>query len=257
MGRIQLFEFEDQAWFPRVVRDAMTDFLAFVSNLSPAPLRPFATRLGDAMKATGDDTIVDLCSGGGGPVPSLLRVLREQGRPARAVLTDLFPNRRRFEALAAQDEGIEFVAEPVDATRVPAELKGFRLVANGFHHLPPDTARAVLADAVAARRGIAVIELVNRSAPSLLSTALSPLTLLVVTPFIRPRRLSRFVFTYLVPVVPLASLWDGVVSCLRVYEPDELRALVASLPANDYVWDIGEERVGPGTVTYLVGHPRA
>jgi hypothetical protein len=51
--------------------------------------------------------------------------------------------------------------------------------------------------------------------------------------------------------------WDGVVSCLRAYSPDELTALVQSLPDNDYVWDIGRLTVsrGPLGVVYLIGRP--
>jgi hypothetical protein len=32
MKRLHLFEFEDQPWFPRIVRDGMTDYLKFVAN---------------------------------------------------------------------------------------------------------------------------------------------------------------------------------------------------------------------------------
>ncbi len=82
---------------------------------------------------------------------------------------------------------------------------------------------------------------------------------LAVTPFIRPLRVSRLLLTYLVPVVPLCTWWDGVVSCLRAYSPKELERLVASLPSNDYVWDIGRLPVpnAPTSLVYLIGYPRA
>ena len=73
-------------------------------------------------------------------------------------------------------------------------------------------------------------------------------TLLAVTPFIRPLRASRLFLTYVLPVVPLCTWWDGVVSCLRAYSPEELARLVAALPDNDYVWDIGRLPV-PGAPT--------
>jgi hypothetical protein len=60
-------------------------------------------------------------------------------------------------------------------------------------------------------------------------------------------------------VVPLCTAWDGVVSCLRAYEPEELSELVGSLPSNDYVWDIGRMPVPhvPTELTYLIGYPKA
>ncbi len=33
MRRLQLFEFEDQPWFPAAIRDCMTDYLSYVVNL--------------------------------------------------------------------------------------------------------------------------------------------------------------------------------------------------------------------------------
>ncbi len=59
---------------------------------------------------------------------------------------------------------------------------------------------------------------------SIVSMLFVPLGALLVTPFIRPFRWSRLVFTYVIPVLPLLIVFDGIVSCLRVYSPDELRA---------------------------------
>jgi hypothetical protein len=261
MPRLHLFEFEDQPWFPPLVRGCMTDFLAFMGGLSYAalPYREFAARLAAAMQATGDDTLVDLCSGSGGPALTIARLVGEElGRPPRVVLTDLFPNLERLRRLRDGAPGkVDFSSEPVNAVSVPESLAGFRLVCNGFHHLQPEQARACLRDAVEKRRGIAVAELVDRSATSLLSIALGVSAELLVTPWIRPVRASRLLLTYIVPVVPVCTLWDGLVSCLRAYDPSELRELVAGLPESDYEWEIGRLRVPglPANVTYLIGRP--
>src|SRR4029077_19627422 len=111
----------------------------------------------------------DLCSGGGGPMRTILRLLREQGLDARARLSDLFPNVEAYRHLEKVTDGvIQGIESPVDATNVPAALSGFRLMANGFHHFPPEMAEKVLADAVAKRQGIAIVEMVNRSLLSFL-----------------------------------------------------------------------------------------
>jgi hypothetical protein len=49
-----------------------------------------------------------------------------------------------------------------------------------------------------------------------------------------------------------------MVSCLRAYSPDELASLIATLPDNDYVWDIGRLPVpySPTSLVYLIGRPR-
>ena len=57
----------------------------------------------------------------------------------------------------------------------------------------------------------------------------------------------------MLPLLPLIVLFDGIVSCLRTYSPDEL---VASLDAPSYTWEIGTESVrgAPVSLTYLIGY---
>lgn len=261
MSRVQLFEFEDQRWFPSVIREAMTDYLSFISTLADSPFRGFAERLDAAMKKTGDDRVIDLASGGGGPALVIARLIRtRRQKPVTVALTDLYPNLPRLELAHREGGGfVEFERTPVDATDVPERLRGFRLMCNAFHHLAPEAAKRCLADAVQKRQGIALVEFVQRSPGALLQVSLGLFTMLLVTPFIRPLRVSRLLFTYAVPVVPLCTLWDGVVSCLRAYHPSELRALVDSLPENDYEWEIGRLRVprAPASLTYVIGSPRS
>src|SRR4029077_12135205 len=124
-------------------------------------------------------------------------------------------------------------------TRVPGELTGFRTIFSAFHHFRPEQACAVLADAVHKRQGVAVFEGTQRSVLALLLMLLVPLMVLLVTPFIRPFRWSRLLWTYLIPLMPLTALFDGLVSCLRTYSVEELRDLAARLETNEYDWDIG------------------
>lgn len=261
MARVHLIELEDLPFFPAILRDPMTDFLSFLGENARSPYRAFVGRLRRAMDACGADRLLDLCSGGGGPAWAIAQILGEpDGRPVKVTLTDLYPSLARFERLHRISSGaVDYRTQPVDCTQVPKELPGFRLLCNGFHHLQPEQARRVLQGAVDSRQGIAIFEAIERSLPGAVQLVFSLATMLVVTPFIRPFRLSRLLLTYVIPAIPLCTLWDGVVSILRIYSPGELRALVAELPPSDYVWDIGQARV-PGTpmrVTFLIGHPPA
>lgn len=261
MARFHVFEFEDQAWFPGLFREYMTDFLSHMGGWSKIPYLPFTERLAEAMQHTGDERVIDLCSGGGGPALVIARDLQERlARPVGLVLTDLFPTPSRLErGRATLPSWVELEARPVDAQDVPEELEGFRLICNGFHHLKPKQARACLHDAVQKRRGVALVELTQRSALSVAQITFGTATQLAVTPFIKPFRWSRLFFTYLLPVIPLCTLWDGIVSCLRVYDPDELRGLIEDLPTSDYRWECGRLRVPklPTQLTYLIGTPGA
>ena len=257
MGRMHLFELEDQPWFPRLIRAYMQDHLRFMGDWSGPAYQGFVEKLKAALERVGQREILDLCSGGGGPVKIILQKLQVQGVAATARLTDLYPNTEAYEQLERESDGaIQGHSSPVNATNVPPELNGFRLMANGFHHFRPEDARMVLADAVTKQRSIAVIEMVSRSALAFVSVGIGFLAVFIATPFVKPFRLSRLFFTYVLPVIPLCVLWDGLVSCLRVYSPDELRTLVSRLGPTEYDWDIGRLRTGPGAATYLIGTPR-
>ncbi len=258
MRRLHLFEFEDQAWLPVVLRDYMTDFLQVVFSTLSSRVSLEALLL-ELLEAGRTDRIVDLASGGGGPIVAVLQRLKaEHGRNVRVLLTDKYPNIEALEA--AQDSGggaIEYHPESLDAKAVPEDIEGIRTVFTAFHHFPPDEARLILADAAGCRRPIAVFEATERTLGMFMITMLVPLLVWIATPFMRPFRPGRWLLTYLLPVVPLLSLRDGLVSCLRTYSPGELEELAASVGAEHWNWETGYLPVAglPCRVTYLLGYP--
>ena len=126
-----------------------------------------------------------------------------------------------------------------------------------FHHFPPPAARAILADAVNNRVGIGVFEFTERSFVGVAVLALSPLAVLFAVPFLRPMRWQTLLLTYVIPVLPVGALFDGIVSCLRTYSLGELSALVEPLASGGYTWEIGKARSwrSPIPITYLLGYP--
>jgi hypothetical protein len=254
--RYHLFEIEDQSGCPATVRDLATDYLHFVQT-AVSLHRAITPVVREAMEAAGTTHIVDLCSGGSGPLPTVIDSLRQSGAAATATLTDLFPNIQAFERVARDSNGtIEYRRTSVDARAVPRELTGLRTLFNGFHHFKPEDARAILLDAANAGQPIAIFEASRRTLKTILLVLLLPLFVWITTPFMRPFLWKRLLFTYPLPCVPLICLWDGFVSQLRAYTPDELRALGA--PADDRMyWRAGYVPlpVGPGQLTYLVGWP--
>jgi hypothetical protein len=248
-------ELEDLSWWPRAVRDGGTDWLAFMWNTSQV-FSACAPRIRGAMNATGTTRVLDLCSGSGGPWPTLQPALAVSG-PADVLLSDRFPHADAVAAAAARR--LRYHPLPVDATAVPPEFDGVRTMFNAFHHFPPPVARAILADAVARRRAVAVFEGVDRRVIGLVAMPLQLPAMLLCTPFVRPMRVSRLLFTYVVPLIPLMVLFDGTVSFLRLYLERDLRELVATVPgAESYDWDIGTtvaDRL-PVAMTHLVGVPK-
>jgi hypothetical protein len=255
MRRVHLLEIEDQPWCPRAVRDGVTDFLRHMGDAGRV-YAPAAPVLAAALRRLAATRVVDLAGGAGGAWRSLLPALAEHGATPRVRLTDRHPNVAAFARVARDTQGA-VVGWPhaVDATAVPAELTGFRTMFAALHHFRPADVRAVLRDATARREGFAAFEPMHRDLRTILLTCLTPLAVLLVTPWLRPFRWSRLFWTYVVPAIPFVVLVDGVVSCLRTYTPADLRAMADGVEAHGYTWDAGEVGAGPIPVTYLIGLP--
>ncbi len=261
--RLQLFEFEDLAWFPVVWRDTITDWLrevVVVGNRVYGPAVPLIARL---LKSTGTNKIVDLCSGGSGPWEHLKNdvdaVRKTDGDdPVALTLTDLYPNIEAFQsAVGRLGPEVEFQATPVDARRVPVELDGVRTMFTAFHHLPPIVARAVLADAASSGQAIAIFDFTRGSWWSMRGLIWwVPGSMIRRVHTWRPRKASQLIFTYVIPITLIASTWDAMASNLRMYLVEDLAALTADLGSDNYRWETGEIQEADGQpITYVVGYP--
>jgi hypothetical protein len=120
MSRLQLFEWQDQAWLPRVLRDFIAHHLELTFS-APAtlPLRDgVADILIPPLDRAATSHIVDSCSGGGGPLVAVLPRLRARaGKPVTARLVGVLAAHRRFgarrcECSASMTPGLRSVAAP-------------------------------------------------------------------------------------------------------------------------------------------------
>jgi hypothetical protein len=238
----------------------MMDYLRFMIS-ALGTYRPIAPLLAEGLARTGQTRVLELGAGAGGGTETVLTALHAHGQPgATILLTDLYPQPVAWADIARRTHGaIGFELAPVNALSVPGHLAGFRAIFSAFHHFPPNAAEAMLRDAVRAGTGIGVFEGAGKHwVELLLAWTVLPVAQLLLTPFYRPFRLSRLVFTYLIPLIPLCTIWDGSVSLLRMYSTPELLELArAADPDERFVWQAGKKRHWWGPeVTYLVGWPK-
>ena len=256
--KLRGFEFEDQPWFPEVIRDGMTDYLRFLFHTFKL-YQPVLPLLKDALVRSNNNQILDLCSGSGGAMEGIYENLKNTFKAdIKITLSDLFPNVLVYQLIRKHTNGgISYVEFPVDAGDVPSELKGFRTLFSGFHHFEPKKAVAVIKDAVEARKGIGIFDGGNRSLWMIVLLIIAhPILLFLCTPFFRPFRISRLLFTYLIPVIPFCTVWDGIFSISRLYKPAEMLLMAQEADRNDYTWISGKVRNKVGmSIAYLVGYP--
>ena len=252
------FEFEDQPWFPVIIRDSMTDYLRFLFRVFKL-YKPVLPILKDALRQTKSNHVLDLCSGSGGAVEMIYENLKVTfNKDILITLSDLYPSELTYQYLSEKTHGgISGIKTPVDAADVPYDIKGFRTIFSGFHHFEKQKATDVLKNAVEAGKGIAIFDGGNKSLwMILLIIIVHPVLLFFCTPFFRPFRLSRYIFTYLIPIIPFCAIWDGIISIVRLYSPDELLQIARNADNSNYIWTSGKVKNKFGmSIAYLVGYP--
>jgi hypothetical protein len=257
MARIHLFEFEDLKWFPSFLRDYGTDFLQFLANKTPM-YDPAVPVIQKALDKSNTNQMIDLGSGGGGGLLRINKELLKNNPDLKILLTDYYPNTDAFKYTEEQADNIYAIDTSVDARKVPGDLKGLRTMFLALHHFKPEDAQLILQNAVDSNQSIAIFEAQERSIASFIAMFFSPITVLFVTPFIRPFKIGRIIFTYIIPIVPLFVWWDGMVSSLRTYSVEEMQQLVNGLDNKDsFDWEIKRTKSGPGVLLFLVGNVKS
>ncbi len=226
--RLQAFEFCDQPWLPALIREGYMDCLDQIHRLFQ-PYCHVAPLVAEWARRLGVSEVLDLGSGGGGQVATILEHLSRQGlNGPRFVLSDRYPEIESWRALERRfgPERIGFVSEPVSFDAIPSRYRAVTIF-SAFHHLPPPAARALLKEVAENRDGILIVEFTRRTwtdlagmLPAFFLNLLAPLTT------------ERFHWgkLALAPLVAAMVSFDGIVSVLRSYTEDEIRDLaVASL----------------------------
>jgi len=259
MKRINLFEFEDFVCFPNWTRICLTRLIVVMHKIlhSSDDLIPLIKR---ALKHSNKNTIIDLCSGSGGPMIEVFKNLANvEGKGnVELILTDLFPDLEMASKINhSAIQNLSYKTSPVNASNVSAELIGVRTMVGSFHHMKPDTARQILKNAKESKTPICIYEISDNNFPTFLWWTTIPmifLMALIITPFVRPLTWKQLIFTYIIPVIPLFFAWDGAVSNARTYTLEDLGVLLEGLESEDYTWEKGKIKNKANKI-YLLGLP--
>lgn len=251
-------ELEDQPWFPKAVKDGMTDYLRFLFQTFDL-YQPVVPLLWNALQKCSSRRVIDLCSGSGGAIENISFSIHEKYKQRiEFVLTDIVPRNKTWHYLSKQKtSSITYEPDPVDASNVPDHLKGFRTIFSGIHHFDEAGVQKIIRSTTAAGEGIAIFDGGDKNILMVLLIILfHPLAIMLFTPFIAPFRWSRLLFTYLIPLIPIGAIWDGIVSICNLYKPDELLKIARNSGAGNYSWKSGKISNKFGlNISYLIGIP--
>jgi len=261
MKRIQLFEFEDFSWFPDGLRECMTRFIMAMHRLLGTK-EELAVLISRALLHSKEKKIIDLCSGSGGPMLEVRKILEDKYdyKNLELTLSDLYPH-PTMAALINNlgDPNLSYLNTPVDAANIPNDQQGVRTMICSMHHMSPDVARKILKDAEDKQQPICVFEISDNSFPRgiwWIAFPINIITTLLITPLVRPMTWQQIVFTYLIPVLPILIAWDGAVSNARTYTMNDLDILLEGMGSDRYQWEKDTIKGKPGNKIYLMGLPK-
>jgi hypothetical protein len=244
MKRFHLIELHEQRWMPAWLRRGFVETLGAVFKLTGV-YRNVAPIYARWIKESGGREVLDLASGAAGPTEDLLLGLCKAGiEPPAFCLSDIFPMKEDFRLAAlANPHHISCIEEPIDALSVPPPYgRDLRQMVSAFHHFPPEQARMILRDAIERSRGICILEPFERN-PRHLALALLGIFPALIAPLLARRwRLSHFIASWIIPIIPLMLVFDGIVSVLRIYTRDEIDEMIAAAGGESFRWSISSTR---------------
>lgn len=245
MKRVQLFEFEDQAWFPSIWRSTMTKIIVVLHKLLKTE-DVIADLLKKARESSSFNSVVDLGSGAGGAMPMAIAKFNNSNEDQLSLkMTDLHPNQAYVDIVNKKnDPMISYESDSIDATHLENAPDGLKTMVNSFHHMPPNVAKKILGSAQNNRQPILIYEMGENMVPLPIWFLLLPISLplmvisaLLFVPFVKPLKFTDLLFSWLIPVVPLFYAWDGQASGPRTYTFKDIDGLLPA-ESDQYTWTV-------------------
>ena len=240
MKRIQLFEFEDFSWFPNWIRDSMTRLILVMHRMLKTN-KDLEEVVSETLKRTGKTRVFDFCSGSGGLMPEVIMSINKMHKTSYALqLSDLFPNKKAALAINNLPGDMYYKTDAVDVTRFNQKTNSLRTMVCSFHHMNPTNAKAILKSAADANEPIVIYEMSDNSFPAPVAwfaLLTNFIMCLFITPFVKGLTFAQLIFTYFIPIIPIFYAWDGAISNLRTYTPDDLKILLEDIKTPNYSWE--------------------
>lgn len=236
LKRIQFIELQDLPWVAAPIRNGVTSYLEFLLRIFKI-YDPVSNIIQEIIKKNNNiDTIIDLCSGGGGPTRNIAKIFPK----ITFLLSDLYPNVEAFKNAKLKTKNIDYINDSVNAFEYKFKKNQLLTMYTAFHHFDDENAKKIIRNAVANNCSICINEFVQRDLKSLFMVFPSPFFMLFLMPLVTPFNLNRLFFTYIIPLIPFMTFWDIIVTVLRIRKEYELKELCNEFTSYD--WNYTEQK---------------
>ncbi len=224
MKRKNTFQFSNQKWYPEFLKNSMYEFMTwFVNKVGAA--KPFLPVMEEALKHQNSIVSIDMNLGAG------------------------------FETLAPYIDK-EINVKHLSFENFNIDQKGVYVLVNSFHQLRREQAYNLLKQVSESGNSCVILEGNNDSLWQVFGmTVIVPLTVIFTAAFVKPFRIERLLFTYVIPVLPFVTFWDGFMALFKLYAPSDLDQLTEEIKSENYYWRSGKmDNNRGGKIIYLIGY---
>ena len=223
----KLFEFGDLFWVPEFYHAFLRRFMGALYKIFGYH-KLWMPELNAFIEKSGGK-VLDPCAGSGYVDALLIKEMKQQD--LQFYLSDFMIHKNpefREHINNLDDPRIHYLEQSIDVLQDNPDFRCPKIFINAFHHFDDEQVAQICKLNLSHGDDILVLEYCDNAFVSYLSMLFGPLIAMILLPFITERRqlLVTAVFTYLIPIVPLMLLWDGLVSNLRCYSHRSLKNIV-------------------------------
>lgn len=175
-------------------------------------------------------SVLDLGSGGGGPVQTMLLNAHHDGvKMPKIYLSDLNPSLEHYQRLQRKfgENQLGYIAKPISALEASVEPSALYSICSTLHHFREEDVRRMLDTILQQARGLFILEPLQRDWLHFAMVFLSGPFPYLLAPFSADNwSWRKFMITTVIPIAPLMVAFDGCVSVLRSYNPNELISMM-------------------------------
>lgn len=263
LQKILTYEFNDSPQCPTFIRESILEVLG--KSIRDAKVyEALAPRFIQFCQDAKVQTVLEFGAGSGESTAIFLDAVLGTGEtPPRIYISDLFPMATVMAKTCATHPDTLIPLQGSVDLRNPPESPGhdMRMVLSAFHHCDAEMARQFLKKGQEQGVAVFIAEPFTKSLQAFFPLFLHGFTSLARNGVLSSRmRLAKFICTFLLPLIPLCLLWDGLISMVRMYSKDDFAEMVGSLPDVDlpYDWQYEEVQVPlGGTASLFTGRPRS
>lgn len=251
--RYQAFQWTNQPWMPKFLRKCADEYLDFLVGFMGIN-RPFLPLFQELFNLTKPNTVVVLNGmTGGGPafMASELRSMRG-GHLTMTLSDDHLDKARALQIGELSGETLDSISSLATTVQGPAVA----VAINSFHRLSNEKAILTLKEVSEKFDGVLIAEGNNRSPRQVFGMLIAVPALVFATAFfVPPFSIKRLLFTYLIPLIPLVVVWDGIAALFRIFPPEDLLMLAEQAGRSDYEWKSAKvPNHRGGFYIYLMGY---